>query len=67
MGLYIYIHIYLGKFHHELTVLPHWESWLIRGIINHWFFRGLAYFQTNPYVTINGEQVGKIMHYPPVN
>ena len=23
--------IYLGKFDHELTVLPHWKSWLICG------------------------------------
>ena len=25
--------INLGKFHHDLTVLPHWKSWLIREII----------------------------------
>ena len=23
--------IYLGKFDHDLTVLPHWKSWLICG------------------------------------
>ena len=28
--IYIYIYIYLGKFNHDLTVLPHWESWLVR-------------------------------------
>ena len=22
---------YLGKFHHDLTVLPHWKSWLVFG------------------------------------
>ena len=25
--------INLGKFHRDLTVLPHWESWLVREII----------------------------------
>ena len=24
---------HLGKFDHDLTVLPHWKSWLVRGII----------------------------------
>ena len=26
----------LGEFDHELTVLPHWKSWLVRGIIPKW-------------------------------
>jgi hypothetical protein len=28
--------IYVGEFDHDLTVLPHWKSWLIRGIIPKW-------------------------------
>ena len=23
------IYIYMGKFHYDLTVLPHWKSWFI--------------------------------------
>jgi hypothetical protein len=35
LGVYCSTNIYnyLGKFDHDLTVLPHWKSWLIRGII----------------------------------
>ena len=28
-----YLTIVMGKLNHDLTVFPHWESWLIREII----------------------------------
>ena len=37
-GLYytVYIYIYLWVNYNDLTVLPHWKSWLVRGIIPKW-------------------------------
>ena len=30
------VFFYMDEFDHDLTVLPHWKSWLIRGIIPKW-------------------------------
>ena len=34
--IYIYIYIYIWVNYNDLTVLPHWNSWLIREIIPKW-------------------------------
>ena len=34
--IYIYIYIYIWVNYNDLTVLPHWNSWLVRGIIPKW-------------------------------
>ena len=59
--MYIYIsivnpcasHLYIWVNYNDLTVLPHWKSWLVRGIIPKWpYFRLVNYCNLPIYISI---------------